>query len=65
MFDQTGANAILDIFAAAILDNDRGDALEVQNARLGQTSRSRSDNTDLRAHRFRSRLFLYHLGHPV
>ena len=50
MLDQAGADAVLDIVAAAILDDDRLDALQMQQPRQHQAGRPRSDNSDLRAH---------------
>ena len=50
MLDQAGANAILDVVAAAIFDDDRLNALQMQQAGEHQTCGPRPDNADLRPH---------------
>ena len=55
MLDQSGADAVLDVIAAAIFDDDRLDAGEVQQPRQHQPGRPCSDNADLRAHALVSR----------
>jgi len=50
MLDQPGADAVLDVIAAAILNDDGLDAGEMQQPRQHQAGRPCSDNADLRAH---------------
>src|SRR5216684_4671343 len=50
LLDQAGADAALDIVAAAALQDHRLDALEVQEMGEHQPGRSSADDTDLRAH---------------
>ena len=50
VLDQPGANAIFDIVAAAVLDDDRRNALQVQQPRQHQPRGPRSDNPYLGAH---------------
>ena len=47
LFEHAGADALLDILAAASLEHDRLDAVEVQQMRKHQPRRSRSDDADL------------------
>src|SRR5450759_2699579 len=55
MLDQPGADAVLDVIAAAILDDDALDTREVQQPRQHQPGRPCPDNADLRAHALLSR----------
>ena len=50
MFDQPGADAVLDVVAATVFDDDRFDAGKMQQPRQHQPGRARSNNADLRAH---------------
>src|SRR6185437_6340631 len=52
MLDQAGADAVLDVLAAAVLDDDRVDALQGEQVSEHQPRRACSDNPDLGAHRF-------------
>ena len=51
VLDQPGADAVVDILFAAVLDDDGIDALQVQEPRQHQARRPRPDDTDLCAHR--------------
>ena len=44
------ANAMLDVLAAPVLEDDRVDALEVEQVRERQAGRAGADDPDLRAH---------------
>src|SRR6476661_5240032 len=48
MLDQAGTDAILDVIAAAVFDDDRLDALKMQQPCQHKSSGPRSDNSDLR-----------------
>ena len=50
MLDQAGADAVLDVIAAAVLDDDGLDAGKMQQPRQHQPGRPCSDNADLRTH---------------
>ena len=50
MFEHAGAHAMLDVVAASCLDDDRLDALEMQQMREQQSCRSGTDDAHLRAH---------------
>ncbi len=50
MLDQPGANTVLDVIAAAVLDDDAIDAGKMQKPRQHQARRPRSDDADLSAH---------------
>ena len=50
MLDQPGADAVLDVIAAAVLDDDGFDALQMQQPRQHQAGRPGSDNSDLSSH---------------
>ena len=50
LLEQAGADAALDIVAAAVLQDDGFDAGEVQEMRQHQPGRARADDADLRAH---------------
>ena len=50
MLDQAGADAVLDVIAAAVLDDDGLDAGKMQQPRQHQPGRPCSDDADLRAH---------------
>jgi len=50
VLDQPGADAVLDVVAAAVLDDDRGNAGKVQQPPQHQPGRPGPDNSDLRAH---------------
>ncbi len=52
VLDQSGADAVLDVIAAAVFEDDRFDAGEMQQPRQHQPGRPCSDNADLRAHAF-------------
>src|SRR5436309_1219697 len=51
LLDQAGANAALDMSAAAVLENDGFYARTVQEMREHQTRRTGTDDPDLHAHR--------------
>jgi hypothetical protein len=51
LFQNTGADALLHILAAAIFEDDGFDAVEVQQVRENQTRWPGSDDANLRAHR--------------
>ena len=51
MLDQAGADAVLDIVAAAVLDDDGFDAGEMQQMRQHRPGGPGSDDADLGAHR--------------
>ena len=50
LLDQSGADAALDIVAAAVLQHDGLDARQMQEMRQHQPGRPGADDTDLRAH---------------
>ena len=50
LLEQAGADAALDIVAAAVLQDDGFDAREVQEMRQHQPGRPGPDDSDLRAH---------------
>ena len=50
LLDQTGADATLDVVAAAVLEHDRIDAFAVKKVREHQPGGPRPDDSDLRAH---------------
>ena len=50
LLQHAGANALFDIVAAAIFEDDGIDALEVEKMRQNQTGGSCADDSDLRAH---------------
>jgi hypothetical protein len=50
MLDQSRADSVLDIIAAAIFDDDRFNALQMQQSCQHQTGRPCSDNSNLSAH---------------
>ncbi len=50
LLEHAGSNAMLDILAAATLDDDRLHTLQMQQVRKQQSRGSRSDDADLRAH---------------
>ena len=49
LFEQAGANPLFDILAAASLEHDGLDAIEVQQVREHQPRRPRPNDADLRA----------------
>ena len=59
MLHQPGADAVIDVLFAAVLDDDGLDALQVQEPRQHQAGGARSDDADLRTHElFSPRLVL-------
>ena len=50
LLDQAGADAALDVVAAAVLDDDRLDAGAMQKMREHQPGRPGADDPDLGAH---------------
>ena len=50
LLDQAGADALLDIVAAAVLDDDRVDPLQMQEMRQHQPGWARTDDSDLCPH---------------
>ncbi len=52
LFQHTGPNAIFDVLAAAALQNNRLDAVQVQQMGKHQAGRSGPDNADLGSHAF-------------
>ncbi len=58
MLHQAGANAVVDVPFAAVLDDDGLDALQVKKPRQHQAGGARSDDADLGAHIVLSRLLL-------
>ena len=50
VLDQSGTDTVLDVVAAAVFDDDRFNAGEMQQPRQHQAGRPRADNSDLRAH---------------
>src|SRR5262249_4134300 len=52
LLDQAGANAALDVLAAAVLQDDRVDARTLQEMRQHQPGPARANDSNLRAHSF-------------
>ena len=53
LLDEAGADAVLDVIAAAVFENDGFDAREMQEVREHQSGGPCPDDADLRAHRRR------------
>ena len=52
VLDQAGTQSVLDVLAAAVLDDDGVDPLHVQEPRQHQPSGPRTDDADLSTHGF-------------
>ena len=50
LLEHAGADAVLDVLAAAVLEHDRLDALAFEQARERQPGRAGADDADLRPH---------------
>jgi hypothetical protein len=50
VLEHAGADALLDVLAAAILEHHRLDSLEMEQVPEQQAGRARADNSHLRAH---------------
>jgi len=49
LFEHAGADTVLDVLAAAVLQDDRLDSLELEQARERQPGRAGADDPDLRS----------------
>jgi hypothetical protein len=50
LLEHARTNPVLDVLAAAILEHDRLDSLQVQEVREQEARRTGADDADLRAH---------------
>jgi len=56
LLEQAGAQPVLDVIPAPVLEDNGGDPLQMEEVGKHQTGRACSDNGNLRPHRFNSLL---------